>query len=67
MESLFLPLTVDELIDLLDKKYPERCADIHQTERQIFMDAGRRDVVRYLRDLQERTEEAQLANLMEKK
>jgi len=65
MEQLTLPTTVEELIELLDKKYPHKCATVRESEREIFMRTGERRVVDYLLDLKKRTEELQLANAME--
>lgn len=38
-----------ELLDWLDRTYPERCPRPTQGEREIWMDVGRRDVVVRLR------------------
>ena len=38
-----------ELVDALDALYPERCPDIMDSEREIWMYAGERRLVRKLR------------------
>ena len=43
-----LPATVDQLIDSLEKMYPERCARLGQTQDEIFYEAGQRSVVQKL-------------------
>lgn len=49
-----------ELVEALDKAFPERCPDPATPERQIWMDAGRRSVVRSLWKALEEQENAQL-------
>lgn len=58
--SLKNPQTLDdiplsrELIQWLEKTIPERCPDIADTERQIWMYAGKRALVRSLTAAYER-------------
>lgn len=52
-----LPITVDELISELDQEYPERCPGPRDTERAIWMNAGKRELVRNLLRRKEITEE----------
>jgi len=61
-----LPHTVKGVLDLLEQAYPEKCAQLHESERQIFIRTGHREVVAFLRDLQKRTEETQLKQTLEK-
>lgn len=42
-----------ELIELLDRMYPERCAELDWSERVIFRKAGQRDIVRVLQQVHE--------------
>ena len=65
MDDLFLPLTVEDLITLLDKMFPNECARLTDSERKIFHKAGQRSVVDWLLELQRRTEEEQLQSTME--
>ena len=43
-----LPSTSVDLIELLDKKYPERSPDPKDDDREIWMKAGERRLVREL-------------------
>lgn len=40
-----MPATAAELIELLDQKYPHRCANPGDTEREIWMKVGKRQLV----------------------
>jgi hypothetical protein len=55
-DDLILPATVDELIKLLNKVYPEKSASVTEQPHQIYFQAGQRDVVRFINMLKERTE-----------
>lgn len=48
-----LPISVRQLIQELDDMYPERCPKLDDTEREIWMYAGKRAVVRHLKQLLE--------------
>lgn len=48
-----LPISVRQLIQELDDMYPERCPKPDDTEREIWMYAGKRAVVRHLKQLLE--------------
>ena len=39
------PQTIGELVDLLDRLYPSRCPDLHDTDREIWYSVGQRSVV----------------------
>ena len=39
------PQTIGELVDLLDRLYPSRCPDLHDTDREIWYLTGQRSVV----------------------
>lgn len=51
-----------ELVDALDLLWPERCPNPMQTEREIWMYVGARDMVRKLRTVLERQENANNVN-----
>ncbi len=51
-----LPVTVDVLIELLNKVYPERSAGLEDDMKTVYFKAGQRDVVRFLNVLKERAE-----------
>lgn len=55
-DDLMLPATVDELIKLLNKVYPEKSASVTEQPNQIYFQAGQRDVVKFINTLKERTE-----------
>jgi len=42
------PTLSEELIDYLDTFFPEKCADLNQTEKEIFYQSGQRSVVKHL-------------------
>jgi hypothetical protein len=45
-----------DLIESLDKQYPEKCPDILDTERTIWMYAGKRELIRTLCNLRKKDE-----------
>lgn len=55
-----LPNTVDELIEELDRDYPEQCPSPNWGEREVWIKAGQRQVVRTLRRRQQFTKEHKL-------
>ncbi len=42
------PNLSEELIQYLDTLFPEKCADLNQTEKEIFYQSGQRSVVKHL-------------------
>jgi hypothetical protein len=58
IEDRVLPQTADEVVALLDETYPEQCADPSWTDREVWLRAGERRVVRFLIELRRRREEA---------
>lgn len=52
-----IPLSSADLIDLLDKLYPERCAERGNALSDLMYEAGQRSVVRMLRQRQKQMEE----------
>jgi len=42
------PVLREELINYLDVLFPEKCAEINDSERTIFYKAGQRSVVKHL-------------------
>ncbi len=51
-EDYTLPLKTDDLIKDLDKLFPNKCADLNESERQIFFKSGQRSVVEFLKSKQ---------------
>ena len=43
-----IPIISDDLIKYLDSIFPDRCADLQDTEKQVFYKSGRRSVVNHL-------------------
>lgn len=43
-----IPVIDDKLVDYLDSMFPEKCADLKDTEKEIFYKAGQRSVVKHL-------------------
>lgn len=56
----FLPSDPHELIEMLDKTYPNSCIGPNETEAQAQRRAGQRDVVQALINLRDRTARKQL-------
>lgn len=45
-----LPSTTIELIDLLDQVFPHKCPKPNESERDIWMYAGKRELIDLLKD-----------------
>ena len=43
-----IPIITDDLIKYLDGIFPDRCADLQDTEKQVFHKSGQRSVVNHL-------------------
>jgi len=54
MEDLVLPENVNDFIELLNKVYPEKSADLKDDTKTIYFKAGQRDVVNFINTLKER-------------
>jgi len=57
INDLALPKTVDDLLELLNKTYPEQSASIEDNAKEIYFKAGQRDVVRFINVLKKRSED----------
>jgi len=44
------PILKEELIEYLDTLFPEKCADLNESEREIFYKSGQRSVVKHLKE-----------------
>lgn len=51
-----MPPILPALVDHLDRLYPERCASPDDSDREIWMKAGERRIVRHLRNMLEKQE-----------
>lgn len=49
-KKIEVPLLSKELIDYLDEMFPDKCAELKDTERDIFYKSGQRSVVSHLID-----------------
>jgi hypothetical protein len=56
MDDLTLPNNVDDLVKLLNKVFPEKSPDLKDDSKTIYFKAGQRDVVKFINNLKERTE-----------
>ena len=45
-----VPLISDELLDYLDRLFPNQCAELDQDEKTIFYKSGQRSVVNHLKE-----------------
>jgi len=45
-----VPVISKELVDYLDAMFPDKCAELKDTERDIFYKSGQRSVVSHLID-----------------
>ena len=43
-----IPIISNDLIKYLDGIFPDRCADLQDTEKQVFYKSGQRSVVNHL-------------------
>ena len=51
-----LPYKLEDLIDELDKIFPNECPDIKLTDREVWFKAGQRSVVQWFITLKENEE-----------
>jgi hypothetical protein len=56
LDDIQLPYTVEELINLLDKVFPEKAPDLKDNEKTVWHKAGQRSVVNWLIELKKRNE-----------
>jgi|TARA_B110000977_G_C11049735_1_gene481859 hypothetical protein len=56
LKDIQLPYTVEELINVLDKIYPEKAPELKDNEKTVWFKAGQRSVVNWLKDLKTRSE-----------
>ena len=52
-----IPPLSPELIQALDKRYPERCPEIGWSDREVWRRVGQREVVRFLTEELKRQQE----------
>jgi|TARA_E500000178_G_scaffold322514_1_gene347341 hypothetical protein len=56
LNDIQLPYTVEELINVLDKVFPEKAPDLKDSERTVWHKAGQRSVVTWLLELKNRND-----------
>lgn len=56
LDDIVLPLTVTDLIKLLNEVYPEKSPSLGESEKQLYFRGGQRDVVNFVNTLKERSE-----------
>ena len=47
-EKIKTPLISEELINYLEQLFPDKCADLKDTEKEVFYKSGQRSVVNHL-------------------
>tara|TARA_R100001082_G_scaffold58074_1_gene32142 strand:+ start:14252 stop:14443 length:192 start_codon:yes stop_codon:yes gene_type:complete len=50
MKTKPIPLIPEDLLEAMDEKWPERCAELDWDIAQVMFYAGQRSVVRYLKE-----------------
>lgn len=50
-EELVLPALSKDLIDKLDKLYPDKCPLLTDEERMVWYKSGQRSVINYLKNI----------------
>lgn len=45
-----IPVITEEMINYLDKLFPDKCADLKDTDKEIFYKSGQRSVVNHLKE-----------------
>jgi hypothetical protein len=58
-----IPPVSRDLIEYLEKAFPERSPSINDSGRKIWMDAGKVDVIRHIRALYEKQERTVISTL----
>ncbi len=57
------PIIPKHLLDALNERYPERSAEIDWADRDVWVKAGERRVIRFLNEMFKRQNENILENL----
>ena len=50
-EEIVLPALSKDLIDKLDKLYPDKCPQLTDDDRMVWFKTGQRSVINYLRQI----------------
>lgn len=60
MESDRVPYISDDLLEYLQRVFPDKCPDLTATDRKVWYDAGAVSVVRHIAKLHEEQRENML-------
>ena len=47
-KQIKIPIITKEIIDYLDSLFPDKCAELDQTEKEVMHKSGQRSVVNHL-------------------
>jgi len=47
-KQIKIPIITKEIIDYLDSLFPDKCAELDQTEKEVMYKSGQRSVVNHL-------------------
>ena len=47
-KQIKIPIITKEIIDYLDSLFPDKCAELGQTEKEVMYKSGQRSVVNHL-------------------
>lgn len=56
-KDVSIPVLTSNVIEFLNTLFPERCASLTESEKEIFYASGQRSVVKYLNRLYEEQQE----------
>jgi len=56
-KKIEIPTITDELVNYLDSLFPEKCADLQESEKEIFYKSGQRSVVKHFIEKQKQQSE----------
>lgn len=59
-ENIKLPGITDALVEALEALFPPKCPTLKQSDREIWMNAGRRAMVEYIKLQHQRNKKANL-------
>ena len=50
-EPILIPDITEDLINALDERFPEQCADLKWTEKEVWFKSGQRNVIKFLLEI----------------
>ena len=56
-KQIKIPIITKEIIDYLDSLFPDKCAELDQTEKEVMYKSGQRSVVEHLLNKQSEQQE----------